>query len=179
MEDPTDEALMEQFQRGHAPAFDALFSRHARGVRTFLGRMVRDPALADDLTQTTFLSVVRARDRYAPGQRFTGWLFRIASNAARDALSHRRRWQGEAPALDGLEAATVAPSDPALAKRLEAALAELPVEQREAVILHHLLEWTYDEMAEALGTHASTMRVRAHRGYTRLRVQLADLAEWT
>ena len=65
--------------------------------------------------------------------------------------------------------------DPALARRLESALALLPLPQREAVVLHHVLEWSFEEMAAALGGNATTMRVRAHRGFTRLRELLADL----
>src|SRR3954454_14039530 len=81
---------MEQFCRGDETAFDALYERHAPPVLAFLTRMVRDAALAEDLLQTTFLSVVRARGRYQPGTAVRAWVFAIATNAGRDALRRRR-----------------------------------------------------------------------------------------
>lgn len=177
--DPSDEALMERFCTGDEAAFDALFGRHAPAVQAFLVRMVRDRALAEDLTQVTFLSVVRSRDRFLPGARFAPWLFSIAANSARDALRQRGRRGEESIDASPMElvAPTVAPSDPALGRRLGEALEALPVAQREAVVMHHVLGFSFEEMAEALGTTAVAVRVRAHRGYEKVRERLGHLLE--
>lgn len=178
MGQPTDEELMERFCQGDAQAFDALFVRKAPELQAFLTRLVRDPALAEDLLQLTFLSVSRSRDRFERGARVSPWLYAIAANAARDALRRRKRTREEAASvLEALPADAAPERDPALARRLDQALATLPLPQREAVVLHHVMGWSFEEMAAALGTTSTAMRIRAHRGYEKLRVLLAPLRE--
>jgi RNA polymerase sigma-70 factor, ECF subfamily len=173
MGNATDEELMERFCEGDHAAFEVLFSRHAGAVQGFLARMVRDGALAEDLLQTTFLSVVRSRDRFERGTRFGPWLMTIAANAARDALrrrQHREAYQDSAP---GPAPVAAAPGDPGMRKRLEDALQRLSPDQREAILLHKLEGWSYEEIASMRGISVSAARVRAHRGFEKLR-QLLD-----
>src|SRR3990172_4006941 len=85
---------MLAFRNGDERAFDALFERWAGRVLRFVERMVREPGVAEDLVQETFLRVWRARERYAPEARFSTWLFTIAGNAARNEL--RRQFRGAA-----------------------------------------------------------------------------------
>src|SRR3712207_3101284 len=138
--------------------------------------MVGDRVLADDLLQTTFLSVVRGRGRYQPQTNLRGWLFAVATNAARDALrrTRRRREQSHEAPERGID--PVLP-DPAAARALQQALAELPAEQREAVLLHKMHELSFPEIAEVLGIGVSAAKVRAHRGYEKLRARLALLED--
>src|SRR4051812_40994567 len=86
----TDEDLMERFCQGDSRAFDALFSRYHRPVHGFLNRMLGSLSSAEDLTQATFLSLVRARGRFLRGNRVKPWLYAIALNAARDHLRRRK-----------------------------------------------------------------------------------------
>jgi len=171
---------MERFCGGDAPAFDALFRRHGPAVQAFLGRMVSDAALAEDLLQTTFLSVVRSRGRFTPGSRVLPWIFAIASNAARDAL-RRRKSRPEDLAAAGAPAADLAvhpPAvDPGLSRELEAALDALPALQREALVMHKINGLSFEEIAQALGTTSTAVRIRAHRAYERLRQTLGHLRE--
>jgi RNA polymerase sigma factor (sigma-70 family) len=178
----TDDDLMRKFCAGDEPSFEALYARHARTVLAFLTHMVRDTALAEDLLQTTFLSVVRARGRYQPGTAVRAWILAIAANAGRDALRRRRTRReelslpsGEAPEPPAPE--TKEPSDPVAARAIQDALMRLPAEQREAVVLHKMHELSFDEIASALGITVSAAKVRAHRGYHRLRELLAPLEE--
>ena len=172
-ENPTDEALMGRFCEGDSTALEELFRRHATGVRAFLKRMVGNSSAADDLTQTTFLSVVRGRGRFQRGARFRPWLFAIAANAARD---HRRRNRFEslddAPALaaDG-----PSPRDPGLQRAVQQALAQLPGPQREAIVLHRFEGLSFAEIAQALQESQSTIKVRAHRGYQKLKELLREV----
>jgi len=173
-----DELLMERFLGGDGAAFEALFTRHAARVHAYLRRMV-GPTLADDLTQTTFLSVVRSRDRFLRGARFRPWLYAIASNAARDQIRHARF---EQPTDDGESPEQVAETllpDPPLEKAVHTALAQLPLPQRQAILLHRFQGFSFGEIAEALGLTESAVKVRAHRGYVRLRTLLAHLGEGT
>jgi RNA polymerase sigma factor (sigma-70 family) len=175
----SDDALMGRFCAGDESAFDTLYARHASAVLAFLVRMVRDPALAEDLLQTTFLSVVRARGRYEAGTAARSWIFAIAANAGRDAL-RRRRARPEDLSSTGASpegAAVPAPvGDPGAERAVQDALLQLPVEQREAVILHKLQEMPFEEVATTLGISVSAAKVRAHRGYQRLRTLLAPFA---
>lgn len=160
---------MEEFCAGDAKAFDALFSRHAAPVRGFLGKLTGSAALADDLTQVTFLSVVRARGRFLRGARFKPWLYAIATNAARD---HRRRNAKETVTDDGAvpdEAVDAVERDFGLEKQVRDALARLPDAQREAIVLHRFEGMGFSEIAAVVGLTESAVKVRAHRGYERLR----------
>ncbi len=171
---------MERFQDGDSRALDALFDRHASGVHAFLARMVQDRALADDLLQTTFLSVVRSADRYQRGLKVIPWLLTIAGNAARDTL-RRKRLQVEVMSdeEDGsLPEAGVEPvmSDPGQRRRIEQAFAKLPAQQRECVILHKLEGLSFEQIAQMLDISETAARIRAHRGYERLRELLGEEA---
>ncbi|MBX7100079.1 MAG: RNA polymerase sigma factor [Myxococcaceae bacterium] len=168
---------MERFCAGDSQAFDALFARHAGAVRGFLRRLTQSEAAADDLTQLTFLSLVRARGRFLAGARFKPWLYAIAANAAKD---HRRRGAHETlPGDDALpvQVADAAPvRDLGLEKRVREALEQLPEAQREAILLHRFQGLSFAEIAEQAGVTESAVKVRAHRGYERLRELLGDLA---
>ena len=174
----TDEELMERFCDGEESAFETLFARHGGRVQGFLARMVRDGPLAEDLLQTTFLSVIRARGRYEPGTRFAPWLLTIAANAARDALRHRRHVEAYAQERPvGPDAVQPGVGDPGVRRQLEDALQQLPVEQREAVVLHKVEGWSFEEIATLRGISVGAARLRAHRGYEKLRLLLDGLVE--
>ena len=175
---PGDDDLMQRFCRGDEAAFDMLYQRYTAPILTYLTRMVRDPALAEDLLQTTFLSFVRARGRYEAGTNVRAWIYAIATNAGRDAM-RRARTRPDRLTDTGLAPAAIAegtgPRDPAAARAVESALMRLPLEQREAVVLSKLQELSFEEIATALGISVAAAKVRAHRGYQRLRDLLAPL----
>ena len=173
---------MARFCDGDQDAFAVLYDRYAPQLEVFLRRFVRDRALAEDLLQTTFLSVVRARGRYTPSAGLRAWIYAIAANAGRDALRRRGARPEQscdpamlselAPAVPDLDPA-LAMSDPNVARAVDEALQQLPQEQREAVLLHKLQGLSFPEIASALGTTVGAAKVRAHRGYQRLKVLLA------
>lgn len=156
-----------------------LYDRYAPQLEMFLRRFVRDRTLAEDLLQTTFLSFVRARGRYVTTTGVRAWLYAIAANAGRDAL-RRRGTRKEAPLHPAIlnipadEGDLPPMSDPNVARAVEEALQRLPLEQREAVLLHKMHGLSFPEIAVALGTTAGAAKVRAHRGYQRLKVLLAE-----
>lgn len=176
-EGESDEALMNRYCEGDNQGLEVLFERHAVGLHGFLVRMVRDRALADDLLQTTFLSVVRSADRYQRGAPVRPWLLTIAGNAARDTLRRKRQGVevlGEDSAPE--PSFTPAPSDPAARKLIEEAFAELPAPQREAVLLHKLEGLSFEEIGRSLHISPTAARIRAHRGYEKLRPLLEKLS---
>ena len=175
--DASDEALMEQFLQGDAQAFDALFGRFARPLHGYLARLA-GPSAAEDLTQTTFLSLVRGRGRFQSGARLKPWLYAIATNAARDHLRRQRpedlTREGELPPV---AADLPGPRDLGLERAVQRALQQLPESQREAIILHRFEGMSFGEIAQTLDLTESAVKVRAHRGYVRLRVLLRGLKE--
>ncbi|NNB90370.1 RNA polymerase sigma factor [Corallococcus exiguus] len=178
----SDEVLMERFCQGDAQAFDALFQRYARPVQGYLARLTGSPATAEDLAQLTFLSLVRARGRYQAGARVRPWLYAIATNAARDhARRHRRPEdltpEGELPLT--AVADTPEPRDAGLERAVQRALAQLPEGQRLPILMHRFEGMGFAEIAETLGLTESAVKVRAHRGYARLRELLAPLQQET
>jgi RNA polymerase sigma-70 factor (ECF subfamily) len=149
-----------------------LFTRHAGRLRAALRRIV-GPA-ADDVLQTTFLSIVRARGRYQKGAPFRPWLYTVAINAARDHLRRHRREAHATETLPDVPAEQAPLPDPGLTRTVEAALAQLPENQREAIVLHRFEGFSFKEIAKLLGVTETAVKVRAHRGYERLRMLLAS-----
>jgi RNA polymerase sigma factor (sigma-70 family) len=178
----SDEVLMARFCEGDSAAFDALFQRYARPVHGYLARLTGSPSTAEDLVQLTFLSLVRARGRFQPGSRFKPWLYAIATNAARDSQRRGRRPEeltpeGELPA--SIPADTPGPRDSGLENAVQRALAQLPEGQRIPILLHRFEGMSFAEVADAMGLTESAVKVRAHRGYERLRELLAALHQET
>ncbi len=172
-----DEVLMARFCEGHPPAFDALFQRHAGPVRGYLTRLTGSEATAEDLVQHTFMSLVRSRGRFQPGSRFKPWLYAIATNAARDFQRRGRRPEeltpeGELPVVADER---TGPRDVGLERTVRRALDQLPEGQRIPILLHRFEGMGFAEIADTLGLTESAVKVRAHRGYARLRELLTAL----
>src|SRR5215470_15975442 len=83
--------LLEQFKRGELEAFERLFRQYQGEVYGWIVRIVRNPALAEDLTVETFWRIYRAHARFDPARSFGPWARRIATNAALDHLRSTRR----------------------------------------------------------------------------------------
>lgn len=176
---------MQAFQRGDEQAFEALFDRWATRLLRFLDRMVKEPAVAEELLQETFLRVHRSRANYSPDAKFSTWLFTIGGNAARNELRRPfRRHAHERPdAVDPegdraplqLVADLPASDDVAHARRVGdavgAALERLPERQRAALWLSAVEGQSHAEIATALDTSEKSVKALVHRA----RVSLARI----
>jgi len=176
---PTDEELMSAWVAGDARAFEKLFSRLAPRVHGFFLRSFRREDVADDLLQVTFMKVHKARHRYRPELKLAPWLFAVAARVRLDELRRRLRLPEDADE-DAIERASdVAAADPPLGsdvvQAVRAALDALPESQRTVIHLHRYEGMTFAEIAEALGTTAGAVKLRAFRGYETLRQQLKEL----
>ncbi|MFT3708582.1 MAG: sigma-70 family RNA polymerase sigma factor [Archangium sp.] len=170
---------MRRFRDGEDAAFDAIYSRHAGTVFGFLNKLTRDSAMAEDLVQITFTSMVRSRDRFLDSMKLTPWLFTIAANAARGV--HRQKVVRERTAHEQKASAEVVSEqptyDPGLRRAVDEALVKLPEAQREAVVMHKVQGMSFEEIAEVMGVSSTAARIKAHRGYAKLRELLAHLKD--
>ncbi len=185
----TDEEWMLRLQAGDDHAFDHLLGKYRAPVVHFVFRLVREPALAEELAQEVFLRVFRARRNYRPRAKFTTWLFRIATNVALNALrdGRMRRWgETSIDAEDaGPQVAQLSAPGPSAEQRLleaerarqiRAAVESLPEKQRLAVLLHKYQDLDYAEIAPILGCSESALKSLLFRAYEVLRVKLRPLA---
>ncbi len=183
---PTDEVLLRALVDGRGHAFDLLVARHGAGVRTYLGHLVRDRALAEDLTQEVFLKVLTSIHTRETGRSFVVWLLRIARNEALDHLRRRSLHQRLVSSVRcgvGRVARTVRrqPARPEeelahseLAAALERALTGLPEPQRSVFLLRERGGFSSEEIAQVLDCSAKTGSTRLHRARSALRCILAE-----
>jgi RNA polymerase sigma-70 factor (ECF subfamily) len=185
---PADEALMQAFAAGDARAFETLYDRHALGVWRFVQRSVHDPALADDLVQDVWFSLVRQAPRYQPRARFRTWLFTLAHHRMVDHWrTHKGHASLDAETEDGATLADTLAADSGFgpvrqlqsreqAQALLDALAALPLAQREAFLLQAEGGLSLTEIAQATGVNTETAKSRLRYARERLRQTLAALA---
>ncbi|MDY7094925.1 MAG: sigma-70 family RNA polymerase sigma factor [Acidobacteriota bacterium] len=169
---------------GSQEAYHDIVVRYQRPVFTVVLRMVRDPQLAEDLTQESFIKAFRALATFDPSRKLASWLFKIAHNTTLDHL--RRRSLDTVPLEPGEDEAPDRRSqwaDPHaespehrasmgdLAEAIEAALDQLRPEYREIVVLRYQEGLAYQEIAEILDLPMGTVKTHIHRS----RRQLAEI----
>lgn len=172
----TDEELMAAYVAGNAQAFRELFERLAPGLERYLLRDLSEREEARDLVQQAFLQLHRARLDFDPQKRLKPWLYTIALNLKREHFRRRKR-RPERPDTEAADREPVAPrgQEQTDARRsVTWALARLPADQREVIELHWFGELSFPELAESLGIGVAAAKVRAHRGYVRLRELLGE-----
>ncbi len=170
---------MARYAAGDSSAFRRLFATLAPSVRSFFLRSFRDPAVADDLVQTTFMRIHRSRHSYRADLPLRPWVFTIAASVRRDELRRRYRlpphigeddW--ERFDLEMHQNRQEPAPDADVVRAVRAALDRLPETQRVVVHLHRYEGMTFEEIAQALSTTPGAVRVRASRAYERLREEL-------
>lgn len=181
------DTAMDRYARGEDGAFDEVYERGAHRVRRFLLRLCASDALADDLTQETFLRVHRARGSFGKGAAAIPWMLAIGRNAFRDHVRRARArpvTEGARGDDDGSQphASAETRGDEALAGRemlevVRRTLAALPVQQREAFVLLRFEGLSVIEAAQVVGTTEGALKVRAFRAYEALREALRDFTD--
>ncbi|HEX8322651.1 MAG TPA: sigma-70 family RNA polymerase sigma factor [Tepidisphaeraceae bacterium] len=179
----SDVELLRKVQAGDTRAAETLVTRYHRPLMGYLRRVGGQAAVAEELHQQTWLSVLQHADRFSvtAGGSFKAWLFRIATNKAND-LWRRRRSE---PAGDGaLAGATAPPAGGSLrlealeaSERLRDAIARLPEAQRQVLVLRYYGGLKFTEIAESLGCPLNTALGRMHKALIRLRAMLDDSKE--
>ena len=163
--DEPEPAVIRAAAAGDLGAFEQLVRVYQQHVWRFLRRLLGDAATAEDVTQETFLRVHRRLPTYRFRSSFTAWVFQIARNAGIDELRSRQR-------RTRLLSLAARPDPPAAAPEtraeIEAALASLPVDLREAVVLVEVLGLRYREVARVLGVPEGTVKSRVFNARSRL-----------
>jgi len=169
-----DALLVRAAQAGEAEAFNVLVRRWERKVYSYLVYLTGRPEDAFDLCQEVFISSYRHLRSLKDAEKFHHWLFRIAHNTAHSYTRARRPEQAVefdlAPSAPPLRAGDGGPWAPGELKvLLERALAQLPAEQREAIVLKFYQGFKLAEIAEIQGCPLSTAKTRVYSAFDQLK----------
>jgi len=176
---------LDRARRGDVGAFDALARAHERAVYSHVARILGPGADAEDVVQDALVSAWRSLASFE-GTSFKAWLFRIARNRAIDLIRAQNRraelpldppddetgdpgWRE--PAAGGPELSDLAAGHEARAA-VEAALALVPVEQRDALLLRDVEGFSYEEIAVITVSEIGTVKSRIHRARVAVRNEL-------
>jgi len=172
----TDKELVKRVQKGEKGAFDLLVLKYERKIVNLVMRYVRDPEQALDITQEAFIKAYRALPRFRGDSAFYTWLYRIAVNTAKNYLAAQRRrpmnieLDLQDPEQYGLHAKLKESDTPEglalsqeLQDTLERAIAALPDDLRQAIILRELDGMSYEEIAQTMECPVGTVRSRIFR----------------
>lgn len=166
-------ALVQRARAGDVRAFERLYREHVGRVYGLCLRMTRDPAMAEDCTQETFINAWKALARFETRSSLATWLHRIAVNVA---LAKRRKASPivESSLEDDDEAVE---SDwtletPLEVNEIEAAIERLPEGARDVLVLHAIYGYSHIEAAEMLGVAEGTCKAQLHRARSLLRERL-------
>jgi RNA polymerase sigma-70 factor (ECF subfamily) len=182
-QDPTENALIQRWQRGEANAFDELYTRHAPAIYRLGWAMLQQSQSAEDVVQETFLRAHKARQRFDPSRASLGtWLYQIALNYCR---SHLRRkhlltipWLRQTEETPDLPDFRPGPESSALRGEyrhiLWEAVQNLSAPLREVITLHYYMELPAVEIAVMLNCPEGTIYSRLHNARRRLAETLAE-----
>lgn len=160
-------------QAGDMEAHHFIYVRYSSDVLNYVKSVVKDHHEAEDITQNVFVKLTAVIGKYEPREvPFTAWILRVARNAALDHMRARRSLPCEEVRVHDHDHARIGHE-----RRgdLRAALAQLPREQREVLILRHIVGLSPVEIAATLGKTESSVHGLHHRGRRSLKLALADL----
>lgn len=184
-----DAELMRRVQAGDEAAFGVLMQRWERPVKGVIARMVLNATEAAELAQETFVRVWQQRDKFRPGAEFRPWVFSIALNLSRNRL----RWWKRRPAVELTEWSECGVAARAGDERTEGssgaveleraeraaavrdAIAVLPLELREAIVLFEYEQLSHAEIAAVAGVTPKAIETRLYRAREKLRSSLHSL----
>ncbi|MES2180429.1 MAG: RNA polymerase sigma factor [Gemmatimonadota bacterium] len=174
---PARSVLVHAARSGDVRAFAALVDAYYARCLRFALHMLSSRDDAEEAVQDTFVRVYRALPKYEEREAFEPWLFRILANRCRSAGARERRRAEFIEYGDVPEHPAPTGHDSAIAWREEIgiALATLPNEQREAFLLRHVEDLSYEDMATATGAGISALKMRVKRACDALRARLTEV----
>ena len=189
----SDTVLVQRTVAGDQRAYGLLVLKYQRRIQRLIGRMVRDVDLVEDICQETFIRAYRALHQFRGDAQFYTWLYRIAVNTAKKFLLELKRdptvsesflanddddetsWKkNELTADDGPESILAAKE---IAAVVNAAMDDLPVDLRQAVILREIEGLSYEEIATAMNCPVGTVRSRIFRAREAISARVRPLLD--
>lgn len=173
----TDQDLIHRILDGDAEAYALLVDRHYDRCARVAVRILGNREDTEEAIQDAFLRAYRALGEYAERERFSAWLVQILVNQCRTMLARSRRREALFVDVDPLVLEHAADTGRGSEDwpELEQALRQLPLDQREAVVLRYADDLTYQEMARITGAGESALKMRVQRAFGRLRVLLQEV----
>jgi RNA polymerase sigma-70 factor, ECF subfamily len=185
----SDADVAHHAARGNEAAARELVQRYERPVFNLIDRLVREPAVAEELTQDTFLKVFSKLHTFDVRQRFSAWILRVAHNTTIDYLRRHRpatvsldfRPDEDAPSVgERLPDEHAIPPDEAfeqhrMAIAVDAALERLRPEYREVLVLRYQEGLDYEEIAQVIDRPLGTVKTFVHRARRMLALELAAI----
>jgi len=176
---PEDSALMLRYCDGDVAAFEVLYRRHNDAIFRYLLRLCQHRDTAEDVFQDVWGKIVKARDSYRPTAKFTTFLYRVAHNCF---IDHIRRNKRHTQTADVEPDTQPNPADlpeveteRSLARRrLEAALQELPEEQRDVFLLSEEAGLSLDQIASVTDSNRETAKSRLRYAVNKLRAAIDE-----
>ncbi|MFQ5751906.1 MAG: RNA polymerase sigma factor [bacterium] len=183
---PSDEELIERFQRGDVYAFDLIVKRYKDQLLNFIYRFVGSQEEAEDIVQETFLRVYRKRKAYKRIAKFSTWIYTIAGNLARTELRRRKRRKLFSVTDMGYEDRDYEISDEGYNPEshvdgviqeeiIQREIDKLSPKFREVIILRDVQELSYEEISTIIKVPIGTVKSRVNRGRLKLQNRLKYL----
>lgn len=176
---PDDSALMLRYCDGDVAAFEALYRRHNDAVYRYLLRLCRHHASAEDIFQEVWSKIVKARSSYRPTAKFTTFLYRVAHNCFIDHVRRNKRHTQVADVEpdtqpDPADLPEIETERSLARRRLEAALKDLPEEQRDVFLLREEAGLSLDQIAAVTDTNRETAKSRLRYAVGKLRAAVGE-----
>ncbi len=177
----SDQALLNLYKKGNLSAFEELILRHQTKLYNYILMMVRQTALAEDIFQETFLKVIKSikDEKYYDDGKFLSWMIRIAHNLIIDHYRREKKMKmvsadnNEMPLFNMAILSTSSTEELMVqkqaSKEVRHLLEQLPIEQREVVIMRIYLEMSFKEIAEQTGVSLNTALGRMRYALLNLR----------
>ncbi len=179
MHDVNDKALARRVQRGDRDALDQLVERYLRPIHSVVASYMSQAADVDDVVQETFMRAIAGISSYSASRPFAPWLYEVARNTAKRRLTSGVRHQTELLSGDEPHNLDAGPDDHAqrseIRRHVDAAMADLPEQQRTAFRLHDVDGFTTAEVAVLMGLTTGTVRSHVHYARRTLRAALAPI----
>ncbi len=173
----SDESLMKLYQEGDEMAFEVLYTRHSPKIYAFLTKKVGDTALASDLLQETFFKLHNSRNSYNSDYPFLPWIFTISKNTIVDSMRKMKKSIKTLPINEEILTQNLDVAENNKIAILEPMLGNLPENQKKALTLRYLEDWTFEDIAQILQTSPANSRKLISRGIKSIKNTFSKMGE--
>ncbi len=167
-----DEQIMQEVRSGNVGRLELLFDRHHRPLFRYFLHLTGSRALSEDLVQEVFFRILKYRHTYQADTTFRAWMYQIGRNACMDQMGKRKGEVAMPENLGEFSSAEMLPDRQVQNKQetvlLHKALAAMPAEKREVLVMSRFMDLKYDEIASILKCEVGTVKVRVYRALREL-----------